>query len=70
MSRGDLRRLDDGSVMEAAWIDRITQQFAGHRAAKAETGGDGGAWISGPAAAGIACGRAQRNRKPASGRFA
>jgi hypothetical protein len=55
MSRGDLRRLDDGSVMEAAWIDRITQQFAGHRAAKAETGGDGGAWISGPAAAGIAC---------------
>jgi Domain of unknown function (DUF222) len=55
MSLGDLRRLDRDSVMEAAWIDRIAQQFAGHRAAKAETGGDGGAWISGPAAAGIAC---------------
>jgi hypothetical protein len=55
MSLGDLRRLDRDSVMEAAWIDRIAAQFAGHRAAKAGTGGDGGAWISGPAAAGIAC---------------
>ena len=55
MSLGDLRRLDQDSVMEAAWIGRIAAQFAGHRAAKAETGGDGGAWISGPAAAGIAC---------------
>src|ERR1700677_1094816 len=55
MSLGDLRRLDDGSVMEQAWIDRIRVQWAGHRAAKAETGGDGGAWIHGPAAAGIAC---------------
>ena len=55
MSLGDLRRLDDGSVMERAWIDRVTAQWAGHRAVKAQTGGDGGAWISGPAAAGIAC---------------
>ena len=55
MSLGDLRRLDQDSVMEQAWTGRIAAQFAGHRAAKAETGGDGGAWISGPAAAGIAC---------------
>src|ERR1700678_890810 len=55
MNLGDLRRLDDGSVMEQAWIDRVTAQWAGHRAVKAMTGGDGGAWISGPAAAGIAC---------------
>ena len=55
MSLGDLRRLDDGSVMERAWIDRVAAQWAGHRAVKAQTGGDGGAWISGPAAAGIAC---------------
>src|ERR1700677_3358122 len=55
MGLGDLRRLDDGSVMEAAWIDRVAAQWAGHRAVKAMTGGDGGAWISGPAAAGIAC---------------
>jgi hypothetical protein len=55
MNLGDLRRLDDGSVMEQAWIDRVAAQWAGHRAVKAQTGGDGGAWISGPAAAGIAC---------------
>jgi hypothetical protein len=55
ISLGDLRRLDKDSEMEAAWIERIAQQWAGHRAASAVTGGDGGAWISGPAAAGIAC---------------
>src|ERR1700678_2362463 len=55
MSLGDLRRLDDGSVMGRAWIDRVAAQWAGHRAVKGMTGGDGGAWISGPAAAGIAC---------------
>src|SRR6202522_1745125 len=55
MSLGDLRRLDQDSVMETAWIDRVAAQWAGHRAVKGMTGGDGGAWISGPAAAGIAC---------------
>src|ERR1700677_4416202 len=55
MSLGDLRRLDEDSAMETAWIERIAAQWAGHRAASAYHGGDGGAWISGPAAAGIAC---------------
>jgi len=55
MSLGDLRRLDQDSEMEQAWIGRIAAQWAGHRAASACHGGDGGAWISGPAAAGIAC---------------
>jgi hypothetical protein len=55
MSLGDLRRLDEGSEMEKAWAERIAAQWTGHRAANAVTGGDGGAWISGPAAAGVAC---------------
>jgi hypothetical protein len=55
MSLGDLRRLDEDSEMEAAWIERIAAQWTGHRAANAVIAGDGGAWISGPAAAGIAC---------------
>jgi hypothetical protein len=55
MSLADLRRLDEDSEMESAWAERIAQEWTGHRAANAVIAGDGGAWISGPAAAGIAC---------------
>src|SRR5271154_2581731 len=55
MSLADLRRLDEDSEMESAWAERIAAEWTGHRAANAVIGGDGGAWISGPAAAGIAC---------------
>jgi hypothetical protein len=55
ISLGDLRRLDEDSAFEAAWAERIAQEWTGHRAANAVIGGDGGAWISGPAAAGVAC---------------
>src|SRR5271154_1163687 len=55
MSLGGLRRLDEDSEMESAWAARIAAEWTGHRAANAVTGGDGGAWISGPAAAGGAC---------------
>jgi hypothetical protein len=55
ISLADLRRLDQDSEMESAWAGRIAQEWTGHRAANAVIGGDGGAWISGPAAAGIAC---------------
>jgi len=51
----DLRSLPGGSGVEAAWVARAQQDWAGHRAAAAITGGDGGAWLTGNAARGAAC---------------
>jgi hypothetical protein len=51
----ELRSLPGGSGLEAAWVARAQQDWAGHRAAAAITGGDGGAWLNGPAARGAAC---------------
>ncbi len=51
----DLLALDDGSVLVQDWTARLAARWAGQRAAAAETGGDGAAWISGPAAKGLAC---------------
>jgi len=62
ISFADLLPLDEESVLQdqwATWVaERMTArhaQWAGHRAADATIGGDGGAWISGPAAQGLAC---------------
>ena len=62
ISFADLLPLDEESVLQdqwATWVaERMTArhaQWAGHRAADSVTGGDGGAWISGPAAQGVAC---------------
>jgi hypothetical protein len=51
----ELRALPAASRVEAAWVARAQQDWAGHRAAAAITGGDGGAWLTGNAARGAAC---------------
>jgi Domain of unknown function (DUF222) len=58
MSLWDLRVMDDGSALEQEWalrLIRLAQQQAGMQAAATETGTDGGAWLSGPAARAMAC---------------
>jgi hypothetical protein len=52
---GDLLDLDDGSVMARKWTERYAALWAAKRIAAAEGRGDGGAWITGPAAKGITC---------------
>jgi Domain of unknown function (DUF222) len=52
----DLLALPGASPLQQEWTARLAGQWAGYRAATAETGGgDGAAWITGPAAKGIAC---------------
>jgi hypothetical protein len=52
---GDLMDLDDGSVLARAWTERYAAKWAAKRIDAAEGMGDGGAWISGPAARSIVC---------------
>ena len=51
----ELRALRGASGLEHAWVARAQQDWAGHRAADALAGGDGGAWLTGDAARGAAC---------------
>jgi len=51
----ELRCLRGASRLEHAWVARAQQDWAGHRAAAALTGGDGGTWLTGDAARGAAC---------------
>src|SRR6516162_5712397 len=56
VSLAELRALDDGSVLEAEWIAEMRIQWAARRAeAEDGAGGDGGAWLDGAAARGLAC---------------
>jgi hypothetical protein len=55
MSLADLLRLDGSSALQEEWTAQVRAAWAAHRAAASETGGDGGAWLDGDAAAGIAC---------------
>src|ERR1700758_5059615 len=55
MSLSDLLRLDGSSALQQEWTAQVRAQWAAHRAAASETGSDGGAWLDGDAAAGIAC---------------
>ena len=55
ISLADLLRLDGSSALQEEWTTQVRAQWAAHRAEAAETGGDGGAWLDGDAAAGIAC---------------
>jgi hypothetical protein len=52
---GDLIGLDDGSVLQRQWTARYAALWAAKRVQAAEGLGDGGAWISGPAASGVTC---------------
>ena len=51
----DLMVLDGSSALQAEWTARVRAQWAAHRAAASQGGGDGGAWLDGDAAAAIAC---------------
>jgi Domain of unknown function (DUF222) len=52
----ELRSMRGSSRLEAQWVARAQQDWAGHRAAASVTGGgDGGAWLNGDAARGACC---------------
>jgi hypothetical protein len=55
MSLADLLRLDGSSALQEEWTAQVRAQWAAHRAQASETPGDGGAWLDGDGAAGIAC---------------
>jgi 5-methylcytosine-specific restriction endonuclease McrA len=56
ISLADLMLLDGSSALVAEWTAGLRARFAAHRAASAGGGGDnGGAWLDGDAAEGIAC---------------
>jgi hypothetical protein len=51
----ELRSMRGASKLEAQWVARAQQDWAGHRAAASVAGGDGGAWLNGDAARGACC---------------
>ena len=55
ISLADLLRLDGDSALQEQWTAQVRAAWAAHRAAASETGSDGGAWLDGDAAEGIAC---------------
>jgi hypothetical protein len=55
MSLADLLRLDGSSALQEEWTAQVRAAWAARRAEAAETGSDGGAWLDGDGAAGIAC---------------
>jgi hypothetical protein len=55
MSLADLLQLEGSSALQEEWTAQVRAQWAAHRAAAAEDGGDGGAWLDGDAAEAIAC---------------
>jgi len=55
ISLADLMVLDGSSALQEEWTARVRAQWAAHRAANSQGGGDGGAWLDGDAAAAIAC---------------
>ena len=55
MTLAELRAMGDGSVLAGEWITAAAARWAGYRAAASVTGSDGGAWLDGPAARGLAC---------------
>ena len=55
ISLADLMVLDGSSALQEEWTARVRAQWAAHRAAASQGGGDGGAWLDGDAATAIAC---------------
>ena len=55
ISLADLIALDGSSALLQEWTSRVRAQWAGHRAEASAGGSDGGAWLDGDAAQGIAC---------------
>ena len=55
VSLADLLLLDGSSALQQEWTSRVRAQWAAHRAEASAGGSDGGAWLDGDAAEGIAC---------------
>jgi hypothetical protein len=55
VSLADLCALDADSALQQEWITHVRAQWAAARAAASESGGDGSAWLDGPAAQAITC---------------
>ncbi len=55
LSLADLLLLDGDSALQQEWTARVRERWAGCRAFASETGSDGGAWLDGQDAEGIAC---------------
>jgi hypothetical protein len=55
VSLADLMLLDGDSALQQQWTAQVRARWAAHRAAASETGSDGGVWLDGDAAEGIAC---------------
>jgi hypothetical protein len=47
--------LDGDSALQEQWTAQVRERWAARRAAASETGSDGGVWLNGDAAEGIAC---------------
>jgi hypothetical protein len=54
-SLAELRAMDTGSVLQGQWITAVQARWAAARAAASVAGGDGGAWLDGPAARAVTC---------------
>jgi hypothetical protein len=52
---GDLMTLEGSSALLDRWAEEVRGQWAAARAHASVGGGDGGAWLDGPAAQGFAC---------------
>jgi hypothetical protein len=55
MSLADLLRLDGSSALQEEWTAQVRAAWAARRAEASGTGSDGGAWLDGDAAEGVAC---------------
>jgi hypothetical protein len=55
ISLADLMLLDGDSALQEQWTAQVRERWAARRAAASETGSDGGVWLDGDAAEGIAC---------------
>ena len=55
ISLADLLLLDGDSALQEQWTARVRERWAGCRAFASETGSEGGAWLDGQDAEGIAC---------------
>ena len=55
ISLADLMVLEGSSALQEQWTAQVRARWAAHRAFASETGSDGGAWLDGQDAEGIAC---------------
>ena len=55
ISLADLLLLDGDSALQEQWTAQVRERWAARRAFASETGSEGGAWLDGDAAEGVAC---------------